>query len=344
MERVAPPSDDLELHLLTAWDAFSDPARGRRAAVLSVLGHIALIAVLLLVPAAAFEPERVAEVERIITPLIEPPSELTQKAPNSGKITKEFKLPNIEPRPRIQIPAAAPSTARPQAPRPAPIPSPPLPQPTALPEPPKLEASVPRPDLPPIPAAAPQIQPVEKPKITLENLPPPPQPLPPGRGQVPIPNPSVSEAIRQAIRGGSGGGLTIGDADLSGVGGVGEAVNLPPTPGLQASQLQLLSDPQGVDFRPYLIQVLSAVRRNWLAVLPESVRLGRRGQVTIQFSIARNGTVPKLVITVGSGTDALDRAAVAGISAAQVFPPFPSGFKGDRVILQFNFAYNMPRR
>ncbi len=302
MARVAPPSDDLELHLLTEWEAFNDPARGRRAAVLSVVAHVALIIVLVLIPAAAFEPQRVAEVERIITPLIEPPSELTQKAPNSGKITKEFKLPNIQPRPRIQIPAAAPSATRPQAPRPAPVPSTPAPKPTPLPEPPKLEASLPRPDLPPIPAAAPQIQPVEKPKVTLENVPPPSQPLPPGRGQVPIPNPSISEAIRQSVRGGSGGGLTVGDIDLGGPGGIGERVNLPPTPGVESSQLQLLSDPQGVDFRPYLIQVLAAVRRNWLAVLPESARLGRQGRVTIQFSIARNGTVPKLVITSGSGT------------------------------------------
>jgi TonB family protein len=113
---------------------------------------------------------------------------------------------------------------------------------------------------------------------------------------------------------------------------------------VQASQLELLSDPQGADFRPYLIQVLQAVRRNWLAVLPESARLGRQGRVTIQFSIARDGNVPKLVIISGSGTDALDRAAVAGISASQVFPPFPGGYKGDRVVLQFNFAYNMPRR
>ena len=136
----------------------------------------------------------------------------------------------------------------------------------------------------------------------------------------------------------------MGDLDLNGPGGIGEAVNLPPTPGVQASQLELLSDPQGVDFRPYLIQVLAAVRRNWMAVLPESVRMGRQGRVSIQFSIAKDGNVPKLVITAHSGTDALDRAAVAGISASQVFPPFPTGFKGDRVVLQFNFAYNMPRR
>jgi outer membrane biosynthesis protein TonB len=54
--------------------------------------------------------------------------------------------------------------------------------------------------------------------------------------------------------------------------------------------------------------------------------------------------VAKLVIVNYSGTDALDRAAVAGISASDPFPPLPSEYKGERVVLQFNFAYNMPRR
>ena len=35
-----------------------------------------------------------------------------------------------------------------------------------------------------------------------------------------------------------------------------------------------------------------------------------------------------------SGADALDRAAVAGISASVPFPPLPAEFKGDRIILQ----------
>ena len=335
------PSDDLDLHLLTEWGTFIDPTRRRKAAVWSVAVHIGLILVLWSIPADVVEPERIAKVERV-TPLIEPPAELTQRAPNTRKLNKEFNVEESQPRPRIQIPTGAPSTARPRALRPAPVPSAPAPKPSALPEPPKLEAGLTPPVVPPI--AQPQIQPVEQPKLPLENPAPPPKPVPPGQGRVPIPNPSVSNAIRQSIRGSSGGGLTVGDPDLGGTGGVGEGVNLPPTPGVQASQLELLSDPQGVDFRPYLIEVLQAVRRNWLAVLPESARMGRQGRVTIQFSIARDGNVPKLVITGGSGTDALDRAAVAGISASQVFPPFPSGFKGDRVVLQFNFAYNMPRR
>jgi TonB family protein len=199
-------------------------------------------------------------------------------------------------------------------------------------------------DVPVIAQATPQIQPVEQPKLALENPAPPPPPIAPGQGKVAIPNASVAEAVRQAIRGGPSGGVTVGDLDMPGPGGVGAAINMPPSPGVQGSNLELLSDPQGVDFRPYLMQVLAAVRRYWLAVLPESAKLGRRGRVGIQFAIAKNGTVPKLVIVQYSGTDALDRAAVSGVSGANPFPPLPAEYKGDRVVLQFNFAYNMPRR
>jgi TonB family protein len=65
--------------------------------------------------------------------------------------------------------------------------------------------------------------------------------------------------------------------------------------------------------------------------------------VAIQFSIARDGKVPKLVIATSSGQDPLDRAAVAGISASSPFPALPGEFKGDRIVVQFNFSYNMPR-
>jgi hypothetical protein len=46
----------------------------------------------------------------------------------------------------------------------------------------------------------------------------------------------------------------------------------------------------------------------------------------------------------GCSADALDRAAVAGISASNPFPALPPEYKGDVIRLQFNFAYNIPNR
>jgi TonB family protein len=339
METVVQPPSDAEVHILTQWGDAADRPRKRRAAVLSVVVHVTAVVTLFSLPKGLFEPlPRTAQVR--ITPLIEPLAELTQNAPTKGKINKEFDATEMHPRPRIQIPMGLPSTTLPQAPRPAePKPAPPLP------EPPKIEAAVkemPKTELPQAPP--PQIQPVETPKLAFETPSGPPPPLPPGQGRVPVPDTSVSGAIRQAARGGPAGGLVVGDFGPSGPGGFGSGVNLPPSPGSQGSNMQLLTDPQGVDFRPYLVRILASVKQHWLSVMPESVKLGRRGKVAIQFSISRDGGVPKLVIAEFSGAEALDRAAVAGISASVPFPPLPAEFKGDRIVLQMNFAYNMPRQ
>jgi TonB family protein len=58
----------------------------------------------------------------------------------------------------------------------------------------------------------------------------------------------------------------------------------------------------------------------------------------------RDGAVSKLVIATSSGTQPLDRAAVAGISASNPFPPLPSEYKGADVRLQFSFLYNIKTR
>jgi TonB family protein len=343
METVVVPPADADLDLLTQWGSPADSSRLKKAAVFSVIFHFVIIGLLLAAPDNWSEPPRL-EVHQVVTPLVEPPTELTQHLPNKKPISKEFdEVAELE-RPNIQIPQAAPSTKRPRAfhldtPQPAPQKAV-----SPLPEAPKVDTAAPKLDVPQIAQLAPQIQPVERPRMPLENLPPAASPPAPGQSKIAIPNASVSQAIQEAIKTTPSGGLMVGDLDLGGPGGQGPGINLPPTPGIQGSNLELLSDPRGVDFRPYLMQILAAVRRNWMAVYPESARLGRRGRVGIQFSISRSGSVPKLVIVGPSGTEALDRAAVAGISASNPFPPLPSEYKGDRIALQFNFAYNMPRR
>ena len=59
----------------------------------------------------------------------------------------------------------------------------------------------------------------------------------------------------------------------------------------------------------------AAVRRIWRAVVPECAVLGRRGKGVVQFAVSGWGSVRKLVIVAPSGSGALDRAGVAGVSA-----------------------------
>jgi TonB family protein len=346
METVvrSPAESTEELHFLTEWG--EDRSRVRSARVLSVLVHVVVIAALALAPRSLVTPP-VRRVVRQITPLIEPPTELTQKPPTKGKISKEITVEALRARARIQIPPSRPPAPRPAAPKSSPAQAP---APPPLPEPPRLDASraaqSPR-GLPVGPATAqatppPQIQPEEQPKLAFET----PTAPPPsgGQGRIAIPDTSVSGAIRSLAREGSQGAMTVGDISESSAGGIGLGMNLPPSPGRSGSALQLLSDPMGVDFRPYLIKVLASVRRNWFAVYPESAKLGAKGKVEIQFAISKDGSIPKLVYVMQSGSEALDRAAVAGISASNPLPPLPAEYAGNIVRLQLTFSYNMQQR
>jgi TonB family protein len=157
-----------------------------------------------------------------------------------------------------------------------------------------------------------------------------------------MPNTSVEAAIRDLNKsGGALGHQSIGDsADL---GGIGAGLNLPPSAGQPHSNLELRSDPMGVDFRPYMMQVLAAVRRNWFAVYPEAARLGMRGEVVLEFAIAKQGLVVKVVYANQSGSRPLDEAAVAAISASNPLPPLPTAFRGNQIVLRLTFMYNMQR-
>ena len=324
-------TEPLELRLtLESSSGFRPPRRQAWAA--SVLLHVAGITALMLAPPAQTRSLRAPSI-LLGKPalLVAPPAELTQRDPNRGKIGREFDLESLLPRQSIRLPRGG--FRLPPGPTERAIPG------AELPEPPKLESQLALGSPAPLPIPPPEIQPVEKPRLAFERpgLP----PAAPATGRIPAPSSSVGEAVRAAA-GSRGGGLVVGDADL-GSGGVGEALNLPPAPGRQGSALELLSDPMGVDFKPYLIQILAIVRRNWYAVIPEVARLGRPGKVVIQFAIGRDGQVPKLVIVSPSGTEALDRAAVAGISASNPFPPLPADYRGLQIRVQFTFLYNMPR-
>ena len=349
MDPLTELSTEQELHLLTDWGAGASPPRWREAALGSVAAHIGLLVLLATLPNSAFFTPRRQIVDRSkATPLVAPPFELTQPDPNKGKISKSVNMESLLPRPNIQIPRSAPSTTRPaaRAPgEPAPFLAPPAPAPRAAPaapqlaEPPRIETAM-NDALSKTPLPMPQIQPEEKPKLAFETPGGPPPSPRPGTGKIAVPSGSVSDAVRTMPRSGSGG-VMVGDAG-AGIGGLGEGMNLPPAPGKIGSNLELLSDPMGIDFRPYMIKVLAAVRRNWFAIMPESAKLGSRGKVALQFSVDREGKVPKLVIVSPSGIQALDRAAVAGVSASNPFPPLPSEFRGPQIRLQLVFSYNVP--
>lgn len=313
-------------------------SRRREAVLASALMHV-LAVVGLAWWAEAHPPplDKTGKPRRTIALFLPPPEVLTQKEPNRTPPSKIFLGAAELPRPPLRLdPKALPSTPPPAAERrgaPLTEEKPPLLTPKPDPAGTTLLAQVIPPQLP-----APQ-----PPKLVLEDVntrsggqrgQPLPGVLAPQR-----PGEVIEGAVRDVARNPGLRGTVVGDGYGGGVPG-GAVI---PSPGNAGSNLELLSDPLGVDFRPYLTRILAAVRRNWYAVIPESARLGMvRGKVVIQFAVVRVGSISKLVIAGPSGIEALDRAAVAGISASHPFPPLPPEFRGDHIRLQFTFLYNIP--
>src|ERR1700678_1236952 len=170
METVVPTPVEPELTLLTQWHNPADEERRRRAAIATVVVHATAITILFLLPESFFEEKRIPDVARHITPIFEPLTRLTQKAPDTAKATKEFSVQQPAARPHPPAPAPTPAGPKPAPVRQAVIPPAPPPKPTpTLPEPPKVDAAVrapkiEEPELGTIPPP-PKIQAQESPKL-----------------------------------------------------------------------------------------------------------------------------------------------------------------------------------
>jgi TonB family protein len=208
---------------------------------------------------------------------------------------------------------------------------PPGPSAPAQPTPPPLSAAQNPPgqqQAPPAPTPAPdqvaklEVPPVSRPKPSFQS-----SPMSAGS--------AIEQAARAAAANRGGFGGDSGDFGLS--------------QGRQPAQaigpLDVLSDTMGVDFGPYLSRVLHDVRENWYNLIPEIARapLMKRGKVSIEFAILKDGRVAGMKLAGGSGDVALDRAAWGGVTASNPFPPLPGEFSGQYLALRFHFYYNPER-
>jgi TonB family protein len=142
---------------------------------------------------------------------------------------------------------------------------------------------------------------------------------------------SAGSAIQEAARGSK---ATGGQQGTGGDFGLGTGAK-----GRQMGNLDVLSDTMGVDFGPYLQRVLHDVKQNWYNAIPESAQM-KKGKLSIEFAITKDGRVAGMKLAATSGDVPLDRAAWAGITASDPFPPLPTEFGGQYLALRFTFFYN----
>lgn len=148
---------------------------------------------------------------------------------------------------------------------------------------------------------------------------------------------SAGSSIQEAARA-TAGGRGLGEGGDYGVG--------PRTNANVQGGLEVLSDTQGVNFGPYLERIVFIVKRNWYNVIPEAAMppILKRGKVSIEFAIMKDGRLGGMRLVGQSGDISLDRAAWSGITASNPFPPLPTQFTGPYLALRFHFFYNPDKR
>ena len=93
---------------------------------------------------------------------------------------------------------------------------------------------------------------------------------------------------------------------------------------------------QEPDFAPYMNEIQSAIKKNWT---PPKGNESKRAVVL--FSVARDGRLLNVKIKNSSGIKEVDDAAIKAVKLTSPFKPLPSGFKGDKVDIQFTFDYTI---
>jgi TonB family protein len=331
---------DVPINLLLEWPQRSRPQWTAIFAA-SIALHFVLFLIATRIPSVV-QDEPVQTVALQHVPLYLPRDVMTQREPNRQKLSKRIDLADLL--------ASQQSPARPSAPRPS-AKRFELPKQSLAPKPMKNAPQI----LPEAPSLALNQAPAPLPLGSPNGITAPPPPAPStspfedvGTSAPPTAHPKLAppkSGIQAAINGlaqnANGRHLVISD-DSPSQPSLGPPGALGSRPAQHAS-VELQSDPQGADFKPYLRQILSIVRANWRRVIPESARMGTlRGRTVVEFIINRDGSIPKLVTADSSGSEPLDRAAVAGLSMSNPLPPLPADFKGYEIRLAFSFAYNMP--
>src|SRR5579864_1696945 len=85
-----------------------------------------------------------------------------------------------------------------------------------------------------------------------------------------------------------------------------------PSP-VQYGNIEILSDTQGVDFVPYLQRISQPLRQNWYILIPESAEQ-KKGKLTIEFAIAKDGQVTDMRLVASSGDRSLDAPAWGSVT------------------------------
>jgi TonB family protein len=98
---------------------------------------------------------------------------------------------------------------------------------------------------------------------------------------------------------------------------------------------------QWYDWGEYAEGMVRRIRSNWYANMPELIKVGMKGVVTLQFTIERSGRVSNVTIVSSSGIPPYDNAAKKAIEISSPLAALPADFPNPRERVTAQFYYNM---
>ena len=130
--------------------------------------------------------------------------------------------------------------------------------------------------------------------------------------------------------------------------GGGEGPDLGGTSGGErglAEQGPLSFETAWYDWGPYAQSMVSRIRVNWYANMPQLIRTGIGGVVTIRFTIQRDGRITEIITVKSSGHPPYDFVARKAIELSSPLNPLPADFPNpnERVTAMFYYNTKIPQ-
>ncbi len=110
----------------------------------------------------------------------------------------------------------------------------------------------------------------------------------------------------------------------------------------EANGVEVLSDTQGVDFKPYLNGILKQIYGRWMTLMQREVRSpeNQQGLTAIRVTINPDGTIAAMHVDGSAKDSVLNRAAWGAITGVGQFPALPKDFHGSNLGLRVHFRVN----
>lgn len=94
----------------------------------------------------------------------------------------------------------------------------------------------------------------------------------------------------------------------------------------------------------YIEAVKRRIQQNWLQnTIDPNVRAARMAKTTMEFTIARDGTIKDIKLTTSSGNLSMDNSAQRALLGSNPLPALPSDYTGSYVRVTFDFDLSQTR-